>query len=111
LSPNAARKANGIGRQTSSLDEKVSSYLFDALGRILDSIVICVIIVADQRRILHANQAAKHMLAARSPIISLGGCFGALQGAVTKEWRRAIATAQADAEGVGAAGIISCESL
>jgi DNA-binding CsgD family transcriptional regulator len=100
-----ARKTNGIGGKAHSLDDKVKSHLFDALGRTLDSIVIGVIIVADHGRILHANQAAQRMLDARSPIISLGGCLGALQGELTKELRRAIATAQADASVIGAAGI------
>jgi len=100
-----ARKLNGIGGRTESLDDQVKTDLFDALGRTLDSIVIGVIIVTDHGRILHANQAAKHMLAAKSPIISLGGCLAALQGELTRELRRAIATAQADAKGVGAAGI------
>ena len=100
-----ARKPNGIGGRTESLDDKVKFDLFDALGRTLDSIVIGVIIVTDHGHILHANQAAKHMLEAKSPIISLGGCLAALQGELTKELKRAIAKAQADANGVGAAGI------
>jgi DNA-binding CsgD family transcriptional regulator len=99
------RKANGIGGHATPLDDNVNSYLLDALGSTLDSIVIGVIIVADQGRILHANQAAQRMLAARSPIVSLGGCLAALQDDLTKELRRAIATAQADASIIGAAGI------
>jgi DNA-binding CsgD family transcriptional regulator len=105
LGDRTARKANGLGEGVRTLDDKVKSNLFDALGRTLDSIVIGVIIVADQGRILHANQAAQRMLEARSPIISLGGCLCALQGELTRELRRAIATAQADAGVVGAAGI------
>lgn len=100
-----ARKTNGIGGRTKSLDDKLKSDLFDALDRTLDSIVIGVVIVTDHGRILHANQAAQHMLAVKSPIICLGGCLAALQGELTKELRRAIARAQADANGVGAAGI------
>lgn len=101
-----ARKANGVGGKTVPLDDQMkSSYLFEALGSTLDSIVIGVIIVAEQGRILHANQAAQRMLAARSPIISLGGCLGALQPDLTKELRRAIARAQEDANGIAGAGI------
>jgi DNA-binding CsgD family transcriptional regulator len=100
-----ACKLNGIGGRTEFLDDRVKSDLFDALDRTLDSIVIGVIIVADHGRILHANQAAKYMLAAKSPVIALGGCLAALQAELTKELRRAIATAQANAIGVGAAGI------
>jgi DNA-binding CsgD family transcriptional regulator len=100
-----ARKTNGVGAKAHAIDDKVKSYLFDALGRTLDSIVIGVIIVTDHGRILHANQAAQRMLDARSPIISLGGCLGALQGELTKELRQAIAAAQGDASVIGAAGI------
>jgi DNA-binding CsgD family transcriptional regulator len=100
-----ARKANGIGGKAEPLDDTVKSYLFEALGSTLDSIVIGVIIVADQGRILHANQAAQRMLAARSPIVSLGGCLAALQGDLTKELRRAIAAAQTDASLIAGTGI------
>ena len=105
LGDRVARKTNVVGAKAHALDDKVESYLFDALGRTLDSIVIGVIIVADHGHILHANQAAQRMLDARSPIISLGGCLGALQGEVTKELRLAIATAQVDASVIGAVGI------
>ena len=100
-----ARKANGIGGKANPLDDNAKSYLFEALGSTLDSIVMGVIIVADQGRILHTNQAAQRMLDARSPIVSLGGCLGALQAELTKELRRAIAAVQADASLIGAAGI------
>lgn len=100
-----ARKANGVGGKTVPLDDHLKSYLFEALGSTLDSIVIGVLIVAAQGRILHANQAARHMLAARSPIVSLGGCLGALQPDVTKELRCAIATAQEHAHGIAGTGI------
>lgn len=45
------------------------------------------------------------MLDARSPIVSLGGCLGALRADLTKELRGAIAAAQADSSPIGAAGI------
>ena len=100
-----ARQANGIGGNTASLDDNVKTYLFEALGSTLDSIVIGVVIVGEQGRILHANQAAQRMLAARSPIVSLGGCLCALQGELTKELRRAIAAAQHNAKTIAGAGI------
>ena len=100
-----ARKPNGVGGKAAPLDDHVKSYLFDALGSTLDSIVIGVIIVAEQGRILHANQAAQRMFAARSPIVSLGGCLCALQGELTKELRRAIATAQQNPNGIAGSGI------
>ena len=58
-----ARKANGVEGKTAHLDDHVNSYLFEALGSTLDSIVIGVIIVGEQGRILHANQAAQGMFA------------------------------------------------
>jgi DNA-binding CsgD family transcriptional regulator len=100
-----ARKANGVEGKTAHLDDTVKSNLFEALGSTLDSIVIGVIIVGEQGRILHANQAAQGMFAARSPVLSLGGCLCALQGELTKELRRAIATAQQDAKAIAGAGI------
>jgi DNA-binding CsgD family transcriptional regulator len=100
-----AARANGNGSNTAHLDDQGKSYLFEALGGALDSIVIGVIIVAEQGRILHANQAAQRMLSARSPIISLGGCLCALQPGPTKELKRAIATAQDDAKGIPGGGI------
>ena len=100
-----ARKPNGVGGKTAPLDDHVKSYLFDALGSTLDSIVIGVVIVGEQGRILHANQAAQRMFAARSPIVSLGGCLCALQGELTKELRRAIATAQQNPNSIAGSGI------
>ena len=100
-----ARKPNCIGGKTAPLDDHVKSYLFEALGSTLDSIVIGVVIVGEQGLILHANQAAQRMFAARSPIVSLGGCLSALQGELTKELRRAIATAQQNPNGIAGSGI------
>jgi len=81
------------------------SYLVEALGSTLDSIDVGVIIVNGEARILHANQAAKRMLDQRSPIVSLGGCLGALRADLTKELRTAIATAQIENAHIGAVGI------
>jgi DNA-binding CsgD family transcriptional regulator len=101
-----ARKANVIeGRAAAAPDDGAKSYLFDALSSTLDSLTIGVVIVGDQGRILHANQAAQRMFTARSPIVSLGGCLCALQGELTKELRRAIATAQQNPAGVVGSGI------
>ena len=99
-----ARKANGIEVKT-ALDDSAKSYLCEALGSTLDSLVIGVIIVGEQGRILHANQAAQRMFAARSPVVSLAGCLCALQAELTKELRRAIATAREDASCVAGSGI------
>ena len=61
--------------------------IFEALGTTLDSIDVGVIIVGREARILHANQAAKRMLDQRSPIVSQGGCLGALRADLTKEFK------------------------
>src|SRR5262245_45526502 len=45
------------------------------------------------------------MLDQRSPIVSQGGCLGALRADLTKELRTAIATAQTDESHIGIAGI------
>ena len=88
--------ANGAGACAEGPDAAAKSYLVEALGTTLDSIDVGVIIVGREARILHANQAAKRMLDQRSPIVSQGGCLGALRADLTKELRTAIATAQTD---------------
>jgi DNA-binding CsgD family transcriptional regulator len=101
--------SNGYARRieggTNALDGTVKSGLAEALGSALDSIAIGVIIVADQARILHANQAARRMLDERSPVVSLGGCLAALQPNLTRELHRAIVVAGADAPRIGVGGI------
>src|SRR5262245_24036906 len=62
-----------------------------ALGATLDSVAVGVVIVADKGRILHANEAARRMLATASPIRASGGRLSALQADVTNELLRAIA--------------------
>jgi len=101
-----ARKANGIGESVAPLDDNAKFHLFEALSSTLDSLVSGVIIVANQARILHANQAAQHMLDAKSPILSLAGRLCALQAERTKELQRAIAAAQADRNPLKAAASV-----
>ena len=98
-------EANGVGTRAKAPDDDAKSHLVEALGSTLDSIDVGVIIVAGEARILHANQAARRMLDQRSPVVSLGGCLGALRADLTKELRTAIATAQTDITHIGAAGI------
>ncbi|MGK9167188.1 helix-turn-helix transcriptional regulator [Inquilinus limosus] len=76
-----------------------------ALGATLDSFAVGVVIVGDQGRILHANEAARGMLDARSPIVSSGGCLAALNADITRELLKAVALAQSDEAAIGAAGI------
>ena len=79
-------EANGLAKKTASPDRAVEAYLAEALGTTLDNFAVGVIIVAEGAHILHANAAARRMLEARSPVVSLGGCLGALE-----ELQRAIA--------------------
>lgn len=92
-------------QETTAPDRAVEAHMAEALGTALDSFAVGVVIVAEGARILHANAAARRMLEAKSPIVSLGGCLGALEVEPTKELRRAIAAARTDAAHIGGAGI------
>jgi len=83
----------------------MQSFERQAFGATLDSLAISVVIVADAGRILHANDAARHMLDAGSPVLQAGGCLAARDPRATQELLRAIALAQADEATIGAAGI------
>lgn len=76
-----------------------------ALGATLDSVTVGVVIVAGEGQIMHANEAARRMLDARSPILSSGGCLATTNSRVTEELRRAIAMAQEDETRLPAAGL------
>jgi len=92
----ARREFSGSGyRAHEYLTADLKSALLDALRITLDSLSVGVIIVDCEARILHANQAARNMLDARSPIISLGGSLCASQANLTNELRQAIAMMQA----------------
>ena len=94
--PSARRALNGSRCRAHEYPTgDVKSPLLDALRITLDSLSVGVIIVDCDARILHANQAARNMLDARSPIISLGGSLCASQANSTNELRQAIAMMQA----------------
>ena len=76
-----------------------------ALGATLDSIAVGVVIVADGGRILHANEAARAMLDARSPILASSGCLAAVHADATAELMKAIELARDNEGGIGATGI------
>ena len=95
----------GLANKAASHDLAVEAYLTEALGTTLDKLAVGVIIVTEDARILHANAAARHMLEARSPVVSLGGCLGALDAELTKELRRAITLVRTDAAHIGGSGI------
>jgi DNA-binding CsgD family transcriptional regulator len=97
-------KANGAGG-TRCLETGANPDLFEAVSSALDCLAPGVVIVAEQGRILRANLAARHMIEAKSPILSLGGCLCTLQAERTRELRLAIAAAQVGATACGLAGI------
>ncbi|MFE0755256.1 helix-turn-helix transcriptional regulator [Inquilinus sp. NPDC058860] len=71
----------------------------------LDTVTTGVVVVGAKARILHANDAARRMIEARSPVVSLRGCLAALHPEANRELARAIALARSDEAGIGAAGI------
>lgn len=76
-----------------------------ALGAALDSVATGVVVVGDNASILHANESARQMLNAGTPIAAFGGRLSALKPDVTQELMKAIHLAQSDESTIGAAGI------
>jgi DNA-binding CsgD family transcriptional regulator/PAS domain-containing protein len=76
-----------------------------ALESTLDHLSAGVIVVAEGNRILHANQAARRMFAAGSPVRSLSGRLAARGAAAGAELAKAIDLARRNESGIGAAGI------
>jgi DNA-binding CsgD family transcriptional regulator/PAS domain-containing protein len=76
-----------------------------ALSATLDSVTAGIVVVAAEGRILHANEAARRMFEAGSPVASTRGFLTALYPQTTEELMRAIAIAQSDEARIGAAGI------
>lgn len=76
-----------------------------ALRATLDTVTAGIVVVGAEARILHANDAARRMLDARSPIVSLRGCLLALHPEANRELAKAIALARSNEAGIGAAGI------
>jgi DNA-binding CsgD family transcriptional regulator/PAS domain-containing protein len=62
----------------------------------LDSVTVGVVIVAQEGRILHANETARDMLDARWPILSSGGYLAATTSQFSKELLNGIALAKVD---------------
>lgn len=75
------------------------------LGAALDSMTVGVVIVAGEGRILHANEVARRMLDAKSPILSSGGCLAAANSQISEELLKAIALAQVDEATIPATGV------
>jgi DNA-binding CsgD family transcriptional regulator len=94
-----------VGAGAADADHDIRGLLAEALGTTLDSLAVGIVIVANKGRILHANQAARLMLATKSPIQSHGGCLAAREARATQELREAIAEAEHEGSRIGVAGI------
>ena len=77
----------------------------ESLSATLDRLAMGVVVVADQNRILHANEAARDMLENGGRIVSRHGRLAARDSAAEAELSQAIALAGSDEATLGAAGI------
>jgi len=76
-----------------------------ALAATLDNFAVGVIVVAQDKRILHANDAARDMFAAGSPVCSVNGRLSVHGSNGAGELVEAIMLAQQNEATIGAAGI------
>jgi len=77
----------------------------EALSATLDRLAMGVVVVAGENRILHANEAARHMLANGGRIASHRGRLAARDAAADAELSKAIELARSDEAALGVAGI------
>jgi DNA-binding CsgD family transcriptional regulator len=94
-----------MGGELTLPDGDGKSDLWTLLSGALDSLAPGIVIIANRARILYANKAAREMLAAKSPIIAIGGELAASQHETTKELRRAIAASRSRLPNGHAAGV------
>jgi DNA-binding CsgD family transcriptional regulator/PAS domain-containing protein len=76
-----------------------------ALAATLDNFAVGVIVVAEDNRILHANDAARAMFAAGCPVCSVNGRLSVRGSEGACELGKAIALAQQNEATIGATGI------
>jgi DNA-binding CsgD family transcriptional regulator/PAS domain-containing protein len=76
-----------------------------ALAATLDNYTAGVVVVADQGRILHANNAARSMFSTAGPVSGAGGFLRASDARANRELTNAIVLAQANEATIGTAGI------
>jgi DNA-binding CsgD family transcriptional regulator len=79
--------------------------LLNALAATLDNLAVCVIIVADENRILYTNQAGVQMFANGGPVRAVNGCLSSRDAATNNQLARAIALARKSESEIGATGI------
>ena len=77
----------------------------NALSETLDHLTMGVVVVADNNRILHANEAARQMFAHGGPVASSRGRLAARDSVADKELSRAIGIARNDEAAIGIAGL------
>jgi DNA-binding CsgD family transcriptional regulator len=79
----------------------------DTLAATLDTFIAAVVVVGEDGRILHANDAARKMLAARTPIAAVDGVLSVRNAAADAELSAAISLARNDESqiGTGALGV------
>lgn len=71
------------------------------LATTLDTFVVGVIVVGEEGRILHANNAARRMLSARDPIAAVDGVLSVREAAADEELSAAIRLARANEAEMG----------
>src|SRR5262249_48140070 len=74
------------------------------LAATLDAFATGVVLIADQCRIVHANDAARRMLS-KGPVTGTGGFLKARNAAANKKLTEAIILAQRDEARIGASGL------
>lgn len=75
------------------------------LAATLDNFTAGVLVVGDQGRILHANNAASRMLSAREPIAAVNGLLSVRNARANDELSNAISLARADEGMIAGSGI------
>jgi DNA-binding CsgD family transcriptional regulator len=75
------------------------------LAATLDQLAAGVLVIGDQKRILHANSAARGMLSKRNAIASVNGCLSVRDNQADQELANAIRLAGIDEATIGAKGI------
>ena len=77
----------------------------DTLGATLDTFIAGIVIVGEQGRILHANDAARRMLSARQPIAAIDGILSARNAVANEELSAAIRLARDNEAQIGSSGL------
>lgn len=75
------------------------------LAATLDNFTAVVLVVGDQGRILHANNAARRMLSAREPIAAVNGLLSVRHAKANEELSNAISLARTDEATIAGSGI------